>query len=129
MGNFSLTVKFIVYINSNKLSILSGSIRKRSSKWINLRTATVMFECKSLSDQQTGGLGFKPWLEKHSGSLNEREEIAAFVVTSAIDFKLNTKSMARSPQCRGLAFLSAMWSTWCNFKFLNADYLSTHSRY
>ena len=81
-----------------------------------------MFQCESLCDQHTGVLGFK-----HSGSLNDREEIAVFEVTSAIDFNLNTKSMVRSPQCCGQAFLSAIWSTWRNF--LNADYLSTHSRY
>ena len=92
-----------------------------------MRTAKVMFQCGSVADQHTEGLGFKPWPDQHSGSLNDREEIAAFEMTSAIDFNLNTKSLVRSPQCCGQAFLSAMWSTWRNF--LNADYLSTHSRY
>ena len=35
---------------------------------------------------RAGGRGFKPRLDQHSGSLNNWEESAAFVITSANDF-------------------------------------------
>ena len=35
-----------------------------------------------LVDYRAGGHGFKPWPDQHSGSLNNRGESAAFVMTS-----------------------------------------------
>ena len=57
-----------------------------------MRTAKVMFQCGSVADQHTEDLGFKPWPDQHSESLNDREEIAAFEMTSAIDLILTQRA-------------------------------------